>query len=160
MFSARRQKATLVAALAMYMAMLAVGNVVDPGTNTAYVQHVLSMDTILPYSTQKWRAVNNPELWRLAYVLILVFEAMMAGWLGWAAVRLFRASEATWKRARAFASQAVVSTLLLWLVGFIIVGGEWFQMWQSAEWNGIDSASKNFTIHGIILLYLNTPNDD
>lgn len=159
MFTPRRQKATLVAALAVYMAMLASGNAVDPGANTAYVQHVLSMDTVLPYSTQKWRAINNPELWRLAYVLILVYEAMMAAWLGWAAVRLFRASETSWNAARAFASQALVSTLLLWLVGFIIVGGEWFQMWQSAEWNGIESATRNFTLQGIVLLFLYTPNE-
>jgi predicted small integral membrane protein len=34
--------------------------------------------------------------------------------------------------------------LLLWLVAFIAVGGEWFLMWQSAEWNGEEAAFRIF----------------
>jgi len=25
---------------------------------------------------------------------------------------------------------------LIWFVGFLLIGGEWFAMWQSATWNG------------------------
>jgi predicted small integral membrane protein len=45
-------------------------------------------------------------------------------------------------------------------VPFITLGGEWFQMWQSREWNGIDAASQNFLVHGVVLLYLQTPNPE
>jgi predicted small integral membrane protein len=159
MLSPRTQKAAMVGAVGFYMSLVVVGNAVDPAANFAYVQHVLSMDTVLPHSTQKWRAITNPELWRLGYVLILVYQTLVAGWLGWAAVRLFRAKEATWVAARNFASGALVTTMLLWLVPFITMGGEWFQMWQSAEWNGIETASLNFVVHGIVLLHLQTPND-
>jgi predicted small integral membrane protein len=24
----------------------------------------------------------------------------------------------------------------VWFLGFMLVGGEWFQMWQSSQWNG------------------------
>ena len=29
---------------------------------------------------------------------------------------------------------------LLWQVGFMSIGGEWFGMWQSKDWNGVPSA--------------------
>jgi predicted small integral membrane protein len=159
MFHAKTQKAVLVGAIGLYMAMVALGNATDPDANFAFVQHVLTMDTVPAASKQKWRAVTNPEMWRLVYVLILVYQTVVAGWLVWAAARLARATEGSWKQAREFASGALVTTLLLWLVAFIIVGGEWFQMWQSNEWNGISAAARNFTVQALVLLYLQTPND-
>lgn len=159
MFSAKNQKAALVGAVAAYMVLVVFGNVIDSAANFAYVQHVLSMDTVLPHNTQKWRAVTNPELWRLAYVLILVYQIVSAAWLVWSTVRLFRSSAKDWLFHRDFASGALVFTLLLWLVPFVIVGGEWFQMWQSSEWNGLETCGRNFTMQGIVLLYLQTPNE-
>ena len=159
MFSAKSQKVALVGAVAAYMTLVAVGNVVDSGANFAYVQHVFSMDTVLPYNTQKWRALTHPDVWKHGYVIILVYQLISAAWLLWATVRLQRSSDKDWIANRTFASGALVFTLLLWLVPFVTVGGEWFQMWQSADWNGLDTAGRNFTMQGIILLFLQTPND-
>ena len=44
--------------------------------------------------------------------------------------------------------------LLQWLVAFLSVGGEWFLMWQSKNWNGQDAAFRMFTVVGIVLLFL------
>jgi predicted small integral membrane protein len=41
-----------------------------------------------------------------------------------------------------------------WLVAFLVVGGEWFLMWQSKNWNGQDAAFRMFAIIGIALLFL------
>ena len=30
--------------------------------------------------------------------------------------------------------------IFLWFFGFIVIGGEWFCMWQSEQWNGIEAA--------------------
>ena len=29
---------------------------------------------------------------------------------------------------------------LVWFTGFLVIGGEWFAMWQSATWNGQEAA--------------------
>ena len=29
---------------------------------------------------------------------------------------------------------------LIWFIGFIVIGSEWFAMWQSSTWNGKDTA--------------------
>jgi predicted small integral membrane protein len=45
----------------------------------------------------------------------------------------------------------------MWFVAFLIVGGEWFLMWQSKTWNGQDHAFQMFTVVGIVLLLLVQP---
>ena len=40
----------------------------------------------------------------------------------------------------------------LFLGGFITVGGEWFAMWQSKDWNGISAALRMVTIAGFALI--------
>ncbi len=29
---------------------------------------------------------------------------------------------------------------MVWLTGFVVISGEWFQMWQSSQWNGQQAA--------------------
>lgn len=42
--------------------------------------------------------------------------------------------------------------LILWFIGFTVVGGEWFSMWQSADWNGLAPADRITTF--FMLTYL------
>lgn len=34
-------------------------------------------------------------------------------------------------------------TVMLFFGGFITIGGEWFQMWKSESWNGLEPAFRN-----------------
>jgi predicted small integral membrane protein len=54
------------------------------------------------------------------------------------------------KRARA----GLLLGFILWFVGFVVIGGEWFFMWQSSDWNGMDVAIKNAILFVLVLLYL------
>ena len=47
----RRLKILMSGGLAVLCGLIAVGNIHDPETNFQFVQHVLSMDTVLPSST-------------------------------------------------------------------------------------------------------------
>ena len=73
--------------------LVAFGNLTDYDTNLAFIQHVLSMDTIFVSSTIKYRAITDPALQRAAYALIIATEAATAVlcWIGAAALarRLF-----------------------------------------------------------------------
>jgi predicted small integral membrane protein len=55
---------------------------------------------------------------------------------------------------------ALTLSLLMWLVAFISVGGEWFLMWQSHVWNGQETAFRDFTMVGIVLLLFMFPERD
>jgi predicted small integral membrane protein len=52
---------------------------------------------------------------------------------------------------------ALASGLLMWLLAFLAVGGEWFLMWQSTTWNGQAAAFRMFTVLGIVLLIVVHP---
>jgi predicted small integral membrane protein len=66
MLAIRIAKAALVAAVALLASLVSFGNLTDYGTNFAFVQHVLSMDTIYPFSTIRYRAITNPALHHVA----------------------------------------------------------------------------------------------
>jgi predicted small integral membrane protein len=46
--------------------------------------------------------------------------------------------------------------ILLFFGGFIVIGGEWFQMWRSDDWNGLDPAFRNtmLALGTLILVHL------
>jgi predicted small integral membrane protein len=63
-------------------------------------------------------------------------------------------------RAKRPAVAALTLSLLMWLVAFLSIGGEWFLMWQSKTWNGQEAGFRTFTVVGIVLLLLALPDSD
>jgi len=71
--------------------------------------------------------------------------------------RAVRGAAADFNAAKKIPVIAVTMGLLLWLLAFITVGGEWFLMWQSKLWNGQEAAFRMFTVIGIVFLLLVRP---
>jgi len=73
----------------------------------------------------------------------------------WAGVRLlksYREDRTQFAAALDVAVIALTTSLLMWLVEFLDVGGEWFLMWQSKMWNGQEEAFRMFSIVGVVFL--------
>ena len=73
----------------------------------------------------------------------------------WAGVRLlksYRADSAQFAAALNVTVIALTTSLLMWLVAFLDVGGEWFLMWQSKLWNGQEEAFRMFTLVVVVFL--------
>ena len=49
---------------------------------------------------------------------------------------------------------------LLWFAGFAVIGGEWFAMWQSKEWNGVPSAFRFYVTLLLVLIFVMQPDGD
>jgi len=163
MIAIRAAKAALVAAIALFASLVAFGNLTDYNTNFVFVQHVLSMDAIYPFSTIKYRAITSPALHRAAYAVIIAAEATTAVlcWIG--AVMLvhhIRAVAGVFNRAKTFAIIGLTLGFLLWQVGFMSIGGEWFGMWQSQQWNGIPSAFRILITIAVVLIFVAMPDQD
>jgi predicted small integral membrane protein len=153
----RAAKVAMVAAIALFATLVAFGNVTDYGTNFAFVQHVLSMDTIFPGSTITYRAITAPALHHAAYAVIIAVEAFTAVlcWIGaYALLRHLRADAATFNRAKTVAVAGLTLGFLLWQVGFMTIGGEWFGMWQSQQWNGVPSAFRFVMVIAAVLIFV------
>jgi predicted small integral membrane protein len=139
----------LTATVALYIALVAFGNITDFGTNQAFVQHVLAMDTTFKDDDLMWRAITNKGLQNAAYVAIIVWETVSAIVLVYASWLWARRDTA---RARSMATYGLLMLLLLFGAGFIAIGGEWFSMWQSKNWNGLDSALRVVVLSGLALI--------
>ncbi|MFJ7206099.1 DUF2165 domain-containing protein [Streptomyces sp. NPDC098789] len=148
----------LTGLLAAYMALVAFGNITDFGSNRAFVQHVLAMDTTFRDPDLMWRAVGSPTLVYLAYVGIIVWEVLTAAVLTTATVLHGRGLRSgLHERARRATTLGLLMLMLLFGLGFLVIGGEWFAMWQSTKWNGLEPAGRNFTLAGIVLLLVHLP---
>lgn len=75
----RRLKIFMTAGIAILCAFIVAGNIQDPGSNLLFVQHVFSMDTIMPGSVLASHALPIPVLWRIAFWLIVLGEAATGG---------------------------------------------------------------------------------
>ncbi|MEU6865589.1 DUF2165 family protein [Streptomyces sp. NPDC046876] len=150
--------AALTAVVALVLTLAAFGNLTDFGTNQQFVRHVLAMDTTFRDPDLMWRAVTSPRLQNAVYVGIIAWEVLAAAvllravWLWGAALR----GGSLW-RARAASSAGLVMVLLLFGLGFLAVGGEWFAMWQSEQWNGLDAASRNTLLAAVALVLVHLP---
>ena len=156
----RISKLLLVAGIALFYVLVVFNNVTDFGSNWLFVQHVLAMDTTLQGNHGMWRALSQPGVKLAFYLSIIAWEIVTMALLVWAVVKLGRALNGTdeeFQRAKGVAVVALTASLLMWLIAFLAVGGEWFLMWQSKIWNGQEEAFRMFTVIGIVLVYLVQP---
>src|SRR5437764_8475209 len=103
MIAIQAAKIALVAAIALFATLVAFGNMTDYGTNLAFVQHVLSMDTIFERSTIRYRAITAAPLHHAAYAVIIAAEAAtaMLCWIGaYTLMRRLRAGARSFHHAK------------------------------------------------------------
>lgn len=127
----------------LYGLFVFAGNLMDYDSNYQFVRHVLSMDTTFEGNALMWRAIDSPVIHTIAYIGIIVAEGVFAalGLIG--GVKLFvrrNADAATFNAARGWGFVAYGLGFVIWFFGFIVVGSEWFAMWQSGSWNGKSTA--------------------
>jgi predicted small integral membrane protein len=156
----RTAKMLLVFAVAAFYSFVVVDNTTDYQSNYQFVHHVLMMDSTLPGNRGMWRAINSPAWHTVFYVSMIAWEVITMILCWWGGVNLARAlpqAPESFNRAKPVAVAGLTLALLMWLVAFLSVGGEWFLMWQSKNWNGQDAAFRMFTVIGIVLLLLALP---
>ena len=156
----RVTKVSLVLAVAVFYTFVVFNNLTDYNTNYQFVRHVLMMDSTSPGNHGMWRALNRPAWHTAFYIGIISWESvvMLLCWAGgWRLIRRFSSPAATFEHAKGVSIAALTLALLMWMLAFLSVGGEWFLMWQSKTWNGQDAAFRMFTVIGIILLLLVQP---
>ena len=159
----RIAKVLLVFAVAIYYSLVVFNNATDYGSNYQFVRHVLMMDSTFPGNHGMWRAINSSAGQTAFYISIIVWEVITALLCWWGGFRLARTVWGTaqqFNRAKGGAIAALTLALLMWLVAFLSVGGEWFLMWQSKIWDGEGTFSHMFIVVGIVLLFVAQPETD
>jgi predicted small integral membrane protein len=163
MFATRYAKIVMTSGLALFGLIVAADNIVDYGTNFAFVRHVLSMDTTFPDSLLTWRAITAPPLHHFGYALIIAAEAVMGVCFlicSWKLAASRRAPAREFQRAKSFGVIAATIGFANWFIGFMVVGGEWFAMWESKIWNGQQAAFHFYATMLLVLIFLMQPDDE
>jgi predicted small integral membrane protein len=156
----RTIKLLLVFALAIFYSLVVFNNITDYGSNYEFVRHVMMMDSTFPGNRGMWRAIDTPLLHTAFYLSIITWEAVTTVLCWWGGFRMAWALHGpaeAFHQAKRASILALTLSLLMWLVAFLSVGGEWFLMWQSKTWNGQDAAFRMFTVVGIVLLLVAQP---
>jgi len=156
----RRLKIFMTGGLAFLCALITAGNIHDPGSNLLFVRHVFSMDTIVPASRMADHAMPTPMLWRIAFWMIVAGEGVTAVFFMLGTFELFNARKSKardFHRAKRFVFAGAGCGFLVWFIGFLAVGGEWFAMWQSQVWNGQPAAFRFLASILLVLIFVNQP---
>ena len=146
-----------VAAIGLLTVLACLNNLMDYNSNFALVQHVLSMDTTFPEGTLRWRALTSPAVHHGAYWLIIATEGVagvlcLAGAYKMLSAR--KASTEIFNESKNVALWGLCIALALYLVGFMVIGAEWFAMWQSQRWDGRQPAFRILVCIGLVIVIL------
>jgi predicted small integral membrane protein len=163
MIETRITKVVMVASLALFALLVTFDNLTDYDTNYAFVRHVLSMDTTFPGNALLYRRITSPALWQVAYALIIVGEGLFGIAMAVATVTLarhLRSDGVLFNLAKRFVIIGAALGFLVWFFGFMVVGGEWFSMWQSPMWNGQEAAFRFYMTILAVLIFVNQPDGD
>jgi predicted small integral membrane protein len=156
----RTAKLLLLCGVALFHALVVLNNLTDFDSNYQFVRHVLMMDSTFPGNQEMGRALTQPWMHLAFYWGIIGWELVNTVLLWWGAFRLLKAlrlAPATFNAAKRIPLVALTLSILMWLVAFLTIGGEWFLMWQSHVWNGQEEAFRMFTVVGIVLLIFLQP---
>lgn len=156
----RAAKTSLVFAIALFYSFVVLNNLTDYDSNFQFIRHVLMMDSTFPGNHGMWRAINGPAWHTLFYISIIAWECVTMILCWWGGLRLaisLKQNAKAFCQAKNVAIAGLTLSLLMWLVAFLSVGGEWFLMWQSKTWNGQEAAFRMFTVVGIVFALLVMP---
>ena len=153
----RIAQTTSVFAIGFMALLIVIGNTTDYYTNYFFVVHVMKMDTIFPNSTILYRSISSTILFHAAYIFIIILEAMMAFCClkgSWVLFKNIKSDASTFHASKNWAVAGLIIGITIWFLGFEVVGGEWFAMWQSKIWNGLGSAERIVSFIVLILISL------
>jgi len=150
----RVAKTTCVTAIGIMALLVAIGNTTDYYSNYLFVEHVMKMDTTFPDSSLHYRSINEPIVFHTAYIAIIFLEIAMAFCClkgAWLLFRNLRKDARSFHAAKNWGVAGITIGIIIWFLGFEVIGGEWFAMWQSSTWNGLAAAER---ILGFLMLTL------
>jgi predicted small integral membrane protein len=163
MLITRYAKIVMALCLAAFCLLVAFDNITDYETNYLFVQHVMSMDTTFAGNALMYRSVTSPTVWQVCYWLIIAAEAATGILFLAGAIRLLQlrnAPAALFNQGKGLVVAAGLLAFLVWFLGFMVVAGEWFAMWQSQTWNGQEPAFRFYMTALAVLIFVCLPDGD
>lgn len=90
----------------------------------------------------------------------MALTSLLFALAGWWMFRARHAGAEVFHRAKALVHPGALAGFLVWFAGFMVVGGEWFLMWQSATWNGQEAAFRFYATNLLVPIYVNQKEEE
>lgn len=118
-------------------------------TLTSVIVPLLSMQTVQPEFIHSWRAVHNTGLQEFAYYFLASLEGVVGllatiGIIGM--IKNFSKDDVYFMHAQAWVRAACVFGILIWGLGFFVIGGDFFLSWQSSTLGYFQGGGLNYTL--------------
>lgn len=148
-------KAALVLSIGLFGLLVAWTNITAYAINFEFVQQVLTMESLAPWAqvdalTQ--RAIMDPALHQAGFAVIIAAEFLVGILCSVGGLLLlltvFSSNQPRLAVGKAFGLAGCGVGVLVWYLGFAVIGAEYFGMWAN-EWNGQATA---YAFTGVLLL--------
>lgn len=125
-------KLTVTVSVALMFSLIAFNNMIDYCTNFKLVKMVVSMESISTENVQ-WRAITSPLLQHSIYLGIITWESLTAivCWIGALLMFKDKGSVQGYARGKRIAITGLAMGFALFMIGFVVIAGEWFYLWDS-----------------------------
>jgi predicted small integral membrane protein len=157
----RLLKILLVVCVSLNGLIYAVNNLVNWDAGVGAVGAILSMAGHAVYADAFAPPITSPVLHKFAFLVIIGGEFAVAILAGKGAFDLWSARSApaaAFNEAKTWALLGCGMAILVWFGLFHVLGGAWFQMWQTDLGQGsLKDAFSFAALSGLVLLYLNQP---
>jgi predicted small integral membrane protein len=156
-FLFRLAKVICSGAIGLMALLIFIGNTTDYFTNYLFVTHVLQMDTIFPNSNLQYRSIRSIPIYHISYILTITLEAIMAFCClkgSFLLLKNLKSSAEIFHASKNWAVAGIITGIMIWFLGFEVIGGEWFAMWQSQSWNGLGAAERIVSFLTLVLILL------
>ena len=163
MIQIRISKIILAVSCALLAFLPGINNVVDFEVNMVHVQHVLMMDThVVDVGSKAIRDIHSPLIHKLAYISIIIAEWLIGIFGIWGSIEMWKArhSASLFNRSKGKVIIAMTLGVMVWFTGFLVIGGEWFLMWLSEEWNSQQAAFRLVVPFMLALIYISMKDED
>jgi len=146
-------KAAVAFSVGFFCLLVGYDNIIDFNTNYEFVNAVLSMDQMEPFFSGNKvilaRAITNPEIHLIAYWLIIIGELTTGAVCMIGALLMFTSiNKPRFVKGQVTYMVGATFAILLWYLGFAVVGGEYFSMWA----NKMNGQNKAYTFATFILI--------
>jgi len=156
MSNLRLSQTVLSALLAAYSLLVALTNLSDYGVNFEFVRMVAGMSDTFG-ALKSGRSMQHPVFLNGMYILIIAAEAgsgLLCARGAWQMWQARHAPDILFEDRKRSAVLGLLLGLTLWFGAFVVVGGEWFLMWQSKTWNAQATAFSLSIFYAVALLIL------
>lgn len=156
-FAIRLAKTLAVFGIGVMAFLVSFGNITDYYSNYYFVEHVMKMDTTFPKNELMYRSIKTDTFFHIAYIFLIGLECIMTFCCFYGAKNMIQKLKSTAQKfheSKVWSIYGLMLGIIIWFLGFQVIGGEWFAMWQSDKWNGLGSADRIVTFITLSLIML------